>query len=404
MVHSIITGFALAGIIIICSSKSGVGVAQGFSYLFDGSAIIGRSSSSMELRSQSRRETLSRLSTRQRRGESFLHGHIIDDDCNYSYSAIHTDTDNDTSDKFISPCARETNKDIIIINNSSNISSSRHHFLSSIASTLLLPALLATTTVPNPSYALVKGNAPPPKMKPSGGSSTGGNANDGITAPKCRNVEECQEMAERAEVALMQREAEKAASGPKPQIVNGRTRYLDVMDDDDNDSVDASARRVAKVGDSVTIYYRVLKLGKRSYDGLSGEGTVVFSRGYALEDDEKVVGDKSFTFVLGDRQVIQALNDAIPGMSVGSTRRISVTPQGGWEKNTPSCDGGPGGKGVGGELRTDYVVVPTATMVEQEACFDRSKLPFPSTYAQERRMAQRFDQSLIVEVKLVNAL
>ena len=90
--------------------------------------------------------------------------------------------------------------------------------------------------------------------------------------------------------------------------------------------------------------------------------------------------------------------------SVGALRRISVTPQNGWEKNTKQCDGGPGGSGSGGDLKTDYVVVPTATMVEQEACFDRNKLPFPSTYALERRMAQRFDQSLIMEVRLVNVL
>jgi hypothetical protein len=56
--------------------------------------------------------------------------------------------------------------------------------------------------------------------------------------------------------------------------------------------------------------------------------------------------------------------------------------------------------GAGGELRTDYVVVPTATMVDQEACFDTSKSPFPTTYAQRRRMAQRFDQSLIMEVQV----
>jgi len=43
-------------------------------------------------------------------------------------------------------------------------------------------------------------------------------------------------------------------------------------------------------------------------------------------------------------------------------------------------------------------------MVEQEACFDKTKRPFPGTYAQERRMAQRFDQSLIMEVRLVNVL
>lgn len=56
---------------------------------------------------------------------------------------------------------------------------------------------------------------------------------------------------------------------------------------------------------------------------------------------------------------------------------------------------------MGGELKTDYVVVPTATMVNEEACFDMSKQPFPTTYAQQRRMAQRFDQSLIMEVELV---
>lgn len=178
---------------------------------------------------------------------------------------------------------------------------------------------------------------------------------------------------------------------------------------------------------------------------------VVFSRGYGLEDDEKAIGDRSFTFTVGDETVIQALNDAIPGMqgdvfvffifvsvvcacmrrerltcsvvvlhqsfrrdrlqktqtqsqTVGALRRISVLPQKGWNKNTKQCDGGPGGSGAGGDLKTDYVVVPTATMVEQEACFDKMKRPFPGTYAQERRMAQRFDQSLIMEVRLVNVL
>eukprot|EP00804_Cyclotella_cryptica_P027212 CCRYP_017181-RC/>CCRYP_017181-RC protein AED:0.31 eAED:0.31 QI:893/1/1/1/0/0/4/1108/101 len=91
-------------------------------------------------------------------------------------------------------------------------------------------------------------------------------------------------------------------------------------------------------------------------------------------------------------------------MQVGALRRISILPQKGWNKNTKQCDGGPGGSGAGGDLKTDYVVVPTATMVEQEACFDKTKRPFPGTYAQERRMAQRFDQSLIMEVRLVNVI
>ena len=255
----------------------------------------------------------------------------------------------------------------------------RHHFLTTTTSALL-PIL--TLSNPAPSNALVKGNAPPPKK--------------GATeAVKCRNVEECQEEAEKAADLRIKQEAEKAASGPKPQT-NGGTKYLEVEV--------GPSDKVAKSGDNVDIHYKVLKIGKRSYDGLSGEGTVVFSRGYALEDDEKVPGDHSFKYALGESQVIKSLNDGVVGMSVGGTRRISVTPQNGWEKNSKACDGGPGGSGAGGDLKVDYAIVPTATMVEQEACFDKTKLPFPTTYAQERRMAQRFDQSLIIEVQLVNVL
>ena len=247
---------------------------------------------------------------------------------------------------------------------------------------------LALPSFPNRANALVKGNAPPPKKK------AGGEAE-----VKCRNVEECQEQAARAEDLRMQQEAERAASGPKPQVV-GKTKFVDVIEDGTPAPSDGS--RTAKEGDTVEVYFKILKIGKRSFDGLSGEGTVVFSRGYGLEDDEKVPGDRSFKFKLGDNDVIRALNDSVPGMAVGGLRRVSVLPINGWEKNTKACDGGPGGSGTGGELKTDYVVVPTATMVEQEACFDKNKLPFPATYAQERRMAQRFDQSLIMEVRLVS--
>mmetsp|Transcript_5664 Transcript_5664/g.8218 ORF Transcript_5664/g.8218 Transcript_5664/m.8218 type:complete len:312 (+) Transcript_5664:104-1039(+) len=237
-----------------------------------------------------------------------------------------------------------------------------------------------------PSNALVKGNAPPPKKS--------------SAERTCRNVEECQEQAERAEALKAQQDAERAAANP-PKLTSRGTKFLDVVEEG---ATTTTSDKVAKDGDSVEVHYKVLKLGKRSFDGLSGEGTVVFSRGYALEDDEKVIGDHSFKFTIGDNQVISALNDAVPGMAVGGLRRISVTPQNGWEKNTRACDGGPGGSGAGGDLKTDYVVVPTATMVEQEACFDKNKLPFPTTYAQERRMAQRFDQSLIMEVRLVNVV
>jgi len=41
-------------------------------------------------------------------------------------------------------------------------------------------------------------------------------------------------------------------------------------------------------------------------------------------------------------------------MKVGGTRRLGILPQMGWEKPSKSCDGGPGGSGNGGELKTDY--------------------------------------------------
>ena len=252
-------------------------------------------------------------------------------------------------------------------------------------------------------YALVKGVAPPPPKKKagSGGGGIGGEER------KCTNVEECQAMAEKREAELRAKEE----SGPPPSVTKGGVRYRDIdtgagsgSGSNGGDSGESPATVVvtAKEGDEVDVYYKVLKLGKRSYDGISGEATVVFSRGYGLEDDETKPGEKSFKFKVGSPTNIVALNEAVVGMSVGSTRRFSITPQMGWEKAIAACDGGPGGRGTGGDLKTDYVVVPTATMVEQEACFDKSKQPFPTTYAQQRRMAQRFDQSLIMEIQLVD--
>lgn len=239
---------------------------------------------------------------------------------------------------------------------------------------------LATLTFqPHRANALVKGNAPPPKKGPA-------------EERKCRNVEECQEMAER--LAAKQEEEARANMIP-PSVTERGTKFRDVVEAKDGTAI-------AKEGDTATIFYKVLKLGKRSYDGLSGEGTVVFSKGYGLEDDEDKAGVKTFSFKIGeDGAVIRALSDGILGQKVGSIRRISVSPQMGWERATRECDGGPGGQGSGGELKTDYVVVPTATMVATETCFDKTKLPFPSSYAEQRRMAQRFDQSLILEVELV---
>jgi FKBP-type peptidyl-prolyl cis-trans isomerase len=249
-------------------------------------------------------------------------------------------------------------------------------------------ALATVTLVPSSSNALVKGNAPPPPKNKSNSSS-----NNGDIKKKCTNLEECQALAEQQ----ADQERQEALAYATPTLVtSGGTRYRD-FDTGETSSPAITANMQVK------LFYKVLKIGKRSYDGLSGEGTVVFSCGYGLEDDEMKAGVKSFVTTVGSPFNIQALNEALIGMHIGGVRRFAVLPQKGWRKPGNACDGGPGGKGQGGDLKTDYVVVPTATMVAEEACFDQTKQPFPAAYAEQRRMAQRFDQSLIMEVQVVSA-
>jgi hypothetical protein len=109
------------------------------------------------------------------------------------------------------------------------------------------------TSIPGPANALVKGVSPPPKK------SVG-------DKPKCTNVEECQALAEQREQELR----EEVEQGPPPKVTASGLRYRDLED---------GIGAVLKDGDDIQLYFKVLKLGKRSYDGLSGEGTVVFSRG-----------------------------------------------------------------------------------------------------------------------------
>ena len=140
-------------------------------------------------------------------------------------------------------------------------------------SVLQSAAMVAATTLSNPlaSHALVKGNAPPPKASPPGSSSE----------KKCRNVEECQEQAERL---AQQKLEEEMANATPPKVAPGGSRYKDIVEvgaggSSEGEEQGSSGIRVAKAGETVELRYKVLKLGKRSYDGLSGEGTVVFSRG-----------------------------------------------------------------------------------------------------------------------------
>lgn len=254
---------------------------------------------------------------------------------------------------------------------------SRRVLLQRTTSAVLGGGLVVLSSPPS-TFALVKGNAPPVKKK---------EISQKLT---CTNVEECEEQRDR----LQQQQIETIGESTTPLRVTSSGTRFKVLQEGDGD-------QVVEVGDVAAIRYKVLKIGKRSSDGLSGEGTVVFSKGYGLEDNEQAGGEFLFT-VDESSNVISALLDGIVGIREGGVRRISVMPQKGWEKASPQCDGGPGGRGAGGDIKTDYVLVPTATMVATEICFDKTKLPFPTNnYAEQRRMAQRFDQTLILEVELL---
>lgn len=139
----------------------------------------------------------------------------------------------------------------LIDDDADEFSTSRRNYMKHSAALL---GAAAWTTFDQPAEALVKGVAPPPPKK----------AGD---KPKCTNVEECQAMAEKREQELR----EKAEEGPPPKTTSTGIKYRDIED--------GSGDIEVKDGDDVELYYKVLKLGKRSYDGISGEGTVVFSRG-----------------------------------------------------------------------------------------------------------------------------
>lgn len=116
-----------------------------------------------------------------------------------------------------------------------------------------------------------------------------------------------------AEQRALAEQQEAEASAVPTSVTSKGTRYRDIQEGTGTE---------AKDGDDVKVFYQVLKLGKRSFDGISGEGTVVFSRGYGLEDDERKAGDKAFVTTLGAYNNIAAFNDAIIGMKEGGVRYV----------------------------------------------------------------------------------
>eukprot|EP00913_Durusdinium_trenchii_P031662 g29650.t1 len=252
--------------------------------------------------------------------------------------------------------------------------------------------------------ALIKGNAPPE------GYGLGKGMNK--AALDCRSRAECEELG-------LKREEEKYGMTSPGQektykLTPSKARYkasderwktflqlvlgLDtsfpivvVFDSEDVKAGDESAG-VAKVGDDVKIRYRVMRSGKRSYDGLSGEA------------------EATLNAPIGQGRFVKALDEALVGMAVGGVRRIQVRPDYGlgWKKEG-KCAEAIGAVGMVAGL-------PAAGAERESDCIDTALLPQPidrwgaemgpmsaveSRKQNSRRFERRFDEALIVEAELM---
>lgn len=226
--------------------------------------------------------------------------------------------------------------------------------------------------------ALVKGNAPP--------SGYGVGKNTG-SQTKCTSVQECEEAGRAAEEAEYGKQAA-AGSGTYSKTASG-ARYKDLKKG-------SEATGVAAAGDTVRIRYQVMRSGKRSSDGLSGQASTIFSWGYGLEDNEPK--NAVLTEKLGEGKFVKALDEGLVGMAVGGTRRVQVRPENGlgWRKSGNCQDVNAGTSAI-----AVVAGVPGVTVGNEEGCLERDKLPQPKDFGAQRRFSRRFDESLIVEVDLV---
>jgi len=236
-------------------------------------------------------------------------------------------------------------------------------------------ALLACSS---PADALIKGSAPPTSMKPK-------------KERRCTSIEECE--------ALGEAERAKASAGQDVTIerTGGGDRYRDLTVGDGTKSVTQ--------GDAVEIRYRVMRLGTKARDGLSGEGQTIFSFGYGEDDDKE--GD-TLAVQLTGKNLVAGVNDALVGMKPGGRRRVLVRPERGWKEQTGACEEGTKELGLTAQKRTSatesnlvFRADIGAAIESETACQNKISLPQPRTYGGKARFGRRFDESLLVEVDLV---
>jgi len=219
--------------------------------------------------------------------------------------------------------------------------------------------------------ALVKGSAPPPSTKKR-------------ERRKCSSIDECEEIGEL-------REAEAFESQLPFETTKDGVRY--------RDTVPGAGAAVGK-GDIVSIKYRVMRLGKRSSDNLSGEASPVFSLGYGEDDDST---DDVLTSKIGAGELIAALDSALVGLRPGGKRRLFVPPEKGWKKVNAFCSAetNAASNSAGGLDALGQAVVPLAQVTDNDACIEDLTQPQPRNFGAKRRLARRFDEGLLLEVELV---
>ena len=149
-------------------------------------------------------------------------------------------------------------------------------------------------------------------------------------------------------------------------------------------------------GATVELRYRVMRSGKRSRDGISGEAQSLYSLGYGEDDDAP---GATLVAPLGSGRLVAALDDGLIGMRVGGRRRVQVRPERGWKLAPENCvekTGLANAVNIAGQG-----LVPLATVDQVEGCIAELQ-PAPKNFQDRRRLARRFDEALIVETELVS--
>lgn len=222
---------------------------------------------------------------------------------------------------------------------------------------------LATSLVVQPDSArsLVKGSSPPAKGAKR-------------ERPTCSSVDECRSLGEAREAELFE-----SVNEADIQRTPSGDRFIDLT---------LGTGKTVAVGDVAQLRFRVLRLGKRSRDGLSGEASTIFSVGFGEDGDAE--GD-TVPVAIGSSRTVAALDEGLRGMRVGGRRRINVRPERGWKLPNEVCL----------ETFTDVTIVPTSKVQANDSCFNAEVLPTPANFGAKRRMLRRYDETLIVDCELM---